>query len=447
MHVEGATFDDIIAGAEAYTITAVDDTATADTNEFDGTLIASTIDAADCNSTYPRSETVIRFRGCGVEGGDVATLGNNVSALHFSNIRLSGAQALGTAGSSVMLSARVLDTDGEVLETAPAVAIYNSKNTVEVTVTSTGRVGIDSTADPAFSRLVAGTGVLTDTDTEARIGTVTAKRNMTTVGSGGTQTAGALIGNSTIEVTHEVMQDDAFVKLTVGESLTAPDARNRNLAISGSTATFSEVANDAFLGAEAITDDTASPPVTTPAVASMAHDVMVEFNGRDAISSWPAGELSVTFVDAQAPSTSDNTSVPPGGSGELASFSRGGLNTRLNMAQSTYGDGATRYQSWVRISNTGVTDGPVTVTVHSSSTGEMLGSWDSQDIPAGGSIQVSAAALEDHLGHTPTGPDQYDLRIEGGINGYVQHVMWNALDGIFSDLSSFRAGGGLNTTP
>ncbi len=117
------------------------------------------------------------------------------------------------------------------------------------------------------------------------------------------------------------------------------------------------------------------------------------------------------------------------------------------MAQSSAGDGGTRYQSWVRIHNNGVNAGSVTIHVIDAETGDMLGSWDSDDIPAGGAIQVSAENLEDHLGYTPVSGEQYNLIVEGGINGYVQHVMWNAVDGLFSDLSGFRAGGGLNTAP
>ena len=189
----------------------------------------------------------------------------------------------------------------------------------------------------------------------------------------------------------------------------------------------------------------AGMPGPRPGVVSeVAHMVTVVFNGEDPISTWEAGDASVSYTDDDG---EDDLSAPAGASGALASFSRGGLRTELNMAQSSAGDGGTRYQSWVRIHNNGVSEGSVTIYVMDAETGDMLGSWDSDDIPAGGAIQVSVENLEDHLGHVPVSGDQYNLVIEGGINGYVQHVMWNAVDGLFSDLSGFRAGGGLNTAP
>ena len=176
------------------------------------------------------------------------------------------------------------------------------------------------------------------------------------------------------------------------------------------------------------------------------HPITVTFNGQTAISTWEAGDASVMFT-APSGAADANLSEIPNAYGSLASFTRGGLSAQLNMAQSTYGDGATRYQSWVRIANNGVGDGSVTITVYDAATGDELGSWDSPNIPAGGAIQVSAANLEDHLNYTPPAGQQYNLHVEGAINGYVQHVMWNTVEGLFSDLSGFRSGGGLNTTP
>ena len=237
-----------------------------------------------------------------------------------------------------------------------------------------------------------------------------------------------VIKSMTINGTHGVLTDDAFsaIKLN-GTKLAAKD-------FDADEGTFTSK-----VAVAALVDD---------AVGSKAsvknHMIDVELDGRTPISSWSAGSLTLSFEDATA--TDSITSIADV-TGDLASLTRGGLNTQLNMAQSTYGDGATRYQSWVRIHNNGITDGSVRVTIHDAETGETLGYWHSAVIPAGGAIQVSAGDLENHLGVTPSGPAQYNLTIDGDINGYVQHVMWNAVDGLFSDLSGFRAGGGLNTTP
>ncbi len=37
-------------------------------------------------------------------------------------------------------------------------------------------------------------------------------------------------------------------------------------------------------------------------------------------------------------------------------------------------------------------------------------------------------------------PVLYTVKIEGAIAGYVQHLNWNSVDNLFSDLSGFRNG-------
>ena len=364
---------------------------------------------------HPRSDTTLRFRECEAP---------EARMIKFSGITLTNAdESLADHGGLVTLAAEVRysDDDSE-FDSAPGVAVLRSLNTIEVSIDPAARVGVDPYSDPAFTEVINPGGA---SSTEAMLGQVNVKVNATQKEAAGSSVSvSELIESADIMVDHGVLTDDAFHRVYLGE----PSATNRTygpsrgVPIEDGAATFT-VRHDIFTSAD-------------------QHDIYVTFDGETAISSWDAGTASVSFMDRGR-----GLLVPPGAEGALAPVSRGGLSTQLNMAQSTYGDGATRYQSFVRIANNGVTEGFVTVHIYNSATGERLGQWESPDIPAGGSIQVSAAQLENHLGYTPTGPDQYDLRIEGGINGYVQHVMWNSVDGLFSDLSGFRVGGGLNTTP
>ena len=391
---------------------------------------STALDNGNCAATFPRNDTTIRFRECGVDSGTA------VRAFHIEGISLDSAQGLATPGNSVMIWATVTDAEDseDVIDTADPEVLYRSANTVSTSVRSGGRIGIDPFADPPFSQIVNRGDAPSNS---ANIGTVTATVSSTRDGAGNPVMAASLAESADVTVSHGVFSDDAFVRVQLG-SLRAP---SRSYAIEGDSVTYDEIDIDTFAG---------EPPATgmmgpRPGVSSeVSHPVMVVFNGRDAISTWEAGDAAVSYTDDNA---EDDMLAPHGASGTLASFSRGGLRTELNMAQAAAGDGATRYQSWVRIHNNGVTGGEVTIYVMDAETGDMLGSWDSGNIPAGAAIQVSAAALEDHLGHTPASGDQYNLIVEGGINGYVQHVMWNAVDGLFSDLSGFRAGGGLNTAP
>ena len=228
-----------------------------------------------------------------------------------------------------------------------------------------------------------------------------------------------LISEAMITVEHGALEDAAFRSLSIAST-------TRGVSVDGDEGSLT-VRVDNFISAG-----------TAPTDAKK-HEIAVNFNGRDAISSWDAGSASVSFTDR---SGTDDLSLPHSVSGPLAAISRGGLSTEINMAQSSYGDGATRYQSWVRVANNGANDGSVTITLYDAATGDFIGAWDSGMIPAGGSIQVPVSDLEDEAGYSPGPGQQYNISIDGGINGYAQHVMWNTVEGLFSDLSGFRAGGG-----
>ena len=381
------------------------------------------INCTSADGRFPRSPTQLRLNNCMASGA---------KAIRYGAIEVLEAAGLADAGNTVSISGEVAYMDdGEVYDTASSVAILRGRDTIVASVRPAGRVGIDPYSDPAFSRIMkAGDAA----QTKAMLGTATVLVNQNMDEDNSVVTAAQLINGGEIMVEHGVLGDDAFTKVCIGDPVPSNRvcAPSRSHTIEDGVATFS-LMNNALVP---------NAPVSSAVPGSNPHELYVAFDGRTAISSWAAGSASVMFTDRGR-----GLLVPEGGEGPLALISRGGLNTELNMAQSSAGDGGTRYQSWVRIHNNGVSAGSVTITVMDAETGDRLGSWDSGDIPAGGAIQVSAADLEDHLGHNPASGDQYNLVVEGGINGYVQHVMWNAVDGLFSDLSGFRAGGGLNTTP
>ncbi len=377
-----------------------------------------------------RNESTLRFRRC-LEDAEGDELSSYVYAYHItgataaSGLTFVAAQGLAEAGSTVTLAADIRESDDrdEVVDTADPAIIYVSANTINTRITNPGRIGIDPFSDPAFSRIVStggGSQLTADLGTIAISGhSVNMMPTATTNGMGVDIEPSDLIASANITVSHGVFSDDAFRSLSVGSL--RPSRTNP------------------------IEDDSISFPVRV-GQALGTRTVTVRFDGETAISTWDAGEASVSFAPA-ASAAGNDYSLPSGASGDLAALSRGGLSTEINMAQSSYGDGATRYQSWVRVANNGANDGSVTVKLYDAATGDHIGSWDSDMIPAGGSIQVSVADLEDNAGYTPGPGQQYNIKVDGGINGYVQHVMWNTVEGLFSDLSGFRAGGGLNTEP
>ena len=328
-------------------------------------VVASLIpypDASNLECIFnPRGDDVIRTGSCGPAMGQPG-----LAALHFGSIVLDSAQGLAEPGSTVSLYADIKDADDdEIFDNAPAVTYYRSSDTVTAAVQATGRVGIDANSDPAFSRLVTRSGVVTETS--AQVGTVTATVYSTSMGNGDPVTAAALIEEAEIMLSHGVFSDDAFSRVELS-GMRAPTSR---LPIEDDSVTYT--VDPATLAS------TAGANMAQNIAARTVHQVNVVFNGRDPISSWGSGSVDVDFTDA---TPNDDLLVPEGASGSLASFSRGGLSTQLNMAQSTYGDGATRYQSWVRVHNNGVTDGSVTITIYDAETGDRLGQWNSETIPA-----------------------------------------------------------------
>ncbi len=384
---------------------------------------------AACGDFRFRSDSMGVFTGC--NAGEF----NNIATWHFTGLTFAATQGLAESGTSISVETRARDSerarDDEPVDTAGPVTLYRSNDTVTVVVQSGGRLGIDPNADPPFSAI----SKVADPDVHtATIGTVLISENMVEKPDGSPMMLEDLIDTADVTISHGVLTDDAFTRVTMG-SFRAPTATN-------------EISDDGEVVFEVDVEDLATGPgsMERRTRSSGSHPIVVTFSGREAISAWDAGSATVSFNAPRSISDNDYLEAT-GGSGSLASFSRGGLNTQLNMAQSTYGDGATRYQSWVRIHNNGVGSGSVTITVYDAESGDRLGHWDSPTIPAGAAIQVSAAALENHLDYTPSSGQQYNLSVEGNINGYAQHVMWNTVDGLFSDLSGFRTGGGLNTTP
>ena len=181
-----------------------------------------------------------------------------------------------------------------------------------------------------------------------------------------------------------------------------------------------------------------SDPVRPPA-QPYAIPIKINFDGRNPISSWGAGTASVDFDDAE-PAGNQSYGLPNSAQGALARISRGGLNVHLNGVRNSYGNGSDLYQSVIRVTNNGVVPGTIDVTVYDSADGDMVGEFTSGTIYPGTMIQWTAAQVEGVLGHTPTGIALYNIVLDGAITGYVQHLNWNAVDNLFSDLSGFRRG-------
>ena len=165
-------------------------------------------------------------------------------------------------------------------------------------------------------------------------------------------------------------------------------------------------------------------------------DIYVVFNGNSPITSASSGTVELDFGAVSADGSYDTA---PSASGRLASIRRAGLAIQVNGARNTYGNGSSLYQSLLRITNNGGLAGAVTVTLKNSTDGSMLGEWTSDMINPDAMIQVSVGELEEEIGLNPMAHGFYTINVDGPIKGYVQHVNWNSVDNLFSDLSAFRS--------
>ncbi len=126
-------------------------------------------------------------------------------------------------------------------------------------------------------------------------------------------------------------------------------------------------------------------------------------------------------------------------SGNLAALTRGGLNVELNSLFPTSGQGSTLYRSLLRIANISSIDGVATLTVINDSTGATIGSF-TTTVTAGSTKQVMSSDIEAAVTTAAATGAAYKVVVSGSFNGYVQHLLWNSVTGLFTDLSGFRNG-------
>jgi hypothetical protein len=335
---------------------------------------------------------------------------SSFSGFVISTVAFDNATGLATAGGSISIAGTinlgVSAGTGAVFDTTAAQAIITSANSVTTTVTAaTGVAQINVSASPAFSRLVGGGSTVTvATVTITTTGTLAA--DLTTP----ITVANAVGATNFIRLTSAILSDDAVSKVQIaGVGSTTPTQ----------------------FGSGAVTFTIAA--ASTAAFSTFA--IEVNFNGTAAIDVAAAGTVDVSYVTAGAQSQTANSAVPASGSGAAAGLTRSGLSININGIQPGIAQGLT-YQSFLRIVNSSATAGAATVVLRNNDTGVVLGTYTSPSIPGSGSVQVSAGNLESGAGITPSASVLYQATISGAFNGYVQHVVFNANSGAFSDLSA-----------
>ncbi|MFL2769886.1 MAG: S8 family peptidase [Rhodospirillaceae bacterium] len=101
-------------------------------------------------------------------------------------------------------------------------------------------------------------------------------------------------------------------------------------------------------------------------------------------------------------------------------------------------------QSFVRFHNSSSKQGSVRVSIRDAETGEKLGRWVSPVIPAHASVQFSISQLErEASAEQVIATNQrtyYNLSVESDFKGSMQHVLWQEIAGVISNMTSCADG-------
>lgn len=347
---------------------------------------------------------------CAMVGTTIASVGGFlISAVGFDN-----ATAMATAGANIGIGV-VITVGGVTLDNTAAQNVVTSTNSVTTTVTAGTAANANVNATPAFANLGSTTNLTTIIATISVTTVGTVARDLSTA----ITTTNAYGNTNNLLVTSTIFSDDAITRTEV----------------TNGGVQFASAAPTAFTGGFVTFGAITAASLTT------TFDVRVVFNGTGVIDTASAGTLALTYSsNAATNSVSGNFVAPAAVSGAVAGLNRAGLSIDINGIQPGTAQGARTYTSLLRIANTGTVAGTVAVVLRNDATGATLGTYTSPSIPAGASLQVSAAQVEAGAGVTAVASIGYRAQISGGINGYVQHVNWNQDAGFFSDLSASRNG-------
>jgi hypothetical protein len=349
-----------------------------------------------------------------VEDCNATTAGTTIDALNFSSVSFNEANGLATAGTSIAISGIVRGAaSASTFELITSRNVVTSRDSYSGSVTAGAAATINNSVTPPFSGIGTGSG---DAATLS-LGTVRITALGGTANDLSAITTANLVTGMEITVTHGVLTDAATSSLNLNEA-------GGNLSVTAASFVAGTASFNAVLGGGAGAGNLGT---------NSTFDIVVNFDGTTAISSWAAGSVVLAYTNG----ATDNVSAIANTSGTLASLTRGGFSTQINTAQSSAGTGATLYQSLVRLVNNGTVAGTVSITVRDDADGSSYGIYTTESIEANSSIQVSMPTIETALGITAAG--QYQLGISGPIDGYAQHVMFNSVDNLFVDLSGFRA--------
>jgi len=328
------------------------------------------------------------------------------SAVELSGISFENAEALAEADAEITISGYRL-AGNFTFDVLDSTTLISSGPGVDVTIEENeDNVIIVADSDPTLVFINDDDGA-TDEDTTVNLGTIAVTINDVVDESLAALNAAALLGAAEVTLEHALLAQEAVVEADIGALADAVEAED----FDGDTVVF-----DVAAGA-------------TTAAAGVA--VTVEIDGETPLEVTGAGSLEYA--------AEEGTGVEQGteADGSMSALLAGGLNTDLNYLLASGGG----FTSYIRVTNTGASDGPVTVTLLDAATGEQLGdSFDTDEIVADATLQLSSDEIEEAAGYTVDAADVplYNVKLSSGIVGYAQHILYNTSTTQVSDLSAQR---------
>jgi len=412
-----------ITGAE-FTGTATAVVYTQDSTGTSASLAAGS--ATGCTVNVQPDKLLIL--GCTPTG---QTSTSRVDAMLISGLRYTNAAGLATANTSITLSGFIGEQNGgasSTFDTITAAAVVTSKSAVDAAVDTGATATIDNSVTPAFSKLTSASAL---SISQAILGTI----KFSATSAVGTDlsyafTSASMASTSEVKITHSVLTDDALVAVSYD----------------GGGPVLSRIPSNVVSGTLSF---------TVPGASLNGGVITVRFDGSTLIDA-STGTSSATVTTGPIADGSGNVlGTLAGFTGNLGTLSRGGLSVEVNSLYPTAGEGSTKYRSFIRVANTSTIGGAVTFTVKDDATGATLGSFSSTqltsaisagllsstgELRAGSTLQIGSADIEALVPSAATSGHLYKVIVSGAFNGYVQNLMWNSVDGLFSDLSGFRNG-------
>jgi len=94
--------------------------------------------------------------------------------------------------------------------------------------------------------------------------------------------------------------------------------------------------------------------------------------------------------------------------------------------------------SYLRFYNRSSSSGSVSIVLRNGESGDEIATWNSEVIASDASLQISVSEIEKQSvpAVSNANAEYYTVDVTAGFTGYLQHVVWNRMEGTFTDMTA-----------